>query len=111
MMADAKDLRHEALAKRSETVYGNRHVLPVAVWILESGETALSQPVVSRGLDGRSPPNKVLHALTKLSQIGAVIELPFGGRPDTRRFDKRESSCWDLIAEYVTEVDMALASP
>lgn len=102
--------RYDALADRSEAIYGHRHVLPAAVWILESGETSLTQPIVSRGLEGRSPPNKVLQALTKLNRVGALTELPFLGRPNSRAFEKRESACWDLIREYAAEVDASTTS-
>jgi hypothetical protein len=104
------DVRHKALADKSETIFGHRHVLPVAVWILKSNEASLTQPIVTRGLEGRSPPNKVLQALAKLDLLGALVELPFPGRPDPRRFEKQESACWELVREYATAVDASVAA-
>jgi hypothetical protein len=103
--------RHGLLADRSEAIYGHRHVLPVAVWILESGTETMTQPVVSRGLEGRSPPNKVLHALERLGDIGALTQLPFPGRPHARTFEKAASAFWALVAEDAAEVDGTLGMP
>lgn len=98
--------RFEMLGERSEKVYGHRHVLPVAVWILESNELgSFGQPEVRIGLEGRSPPNKISRALVKLEQIGAVSELPYVGRPHPRAYEKRKSAQWDAFGEYAAEID------
>lgn len=101
-----KHTRFEGLCKRSEAVYGHRHVLPVAVWIVESDDLgSFGQPDVRIGLEGRSPPNKISRALVKLEQIGAISELPYVGRPHPRAYEMRKSAQWDVFREYAAEID------
>jgi hypothetical protein len=98
--------RFEKLCERSEVVYGHRHVLPVAVWILESDDLgSFGQPEIRIGLEGHSPPNKISRALVKLEQMGALSELPYVGRPYPRAYEKRNSAQWDAFKEYAGEVD------
>ena|SRR6188768_3495722 len=99
-------VRFKMLCERSEEVYGHRHVLPVAIWILESDELgSFGQPDIRIGLEGRSPPNKISRALVKLEQIGAVSELPYVGRPHPRAYEKRKSAQWGAFGEYASEID------
>jgi hypothetical protein len=102
--------RFEGLAALSDTVYGHRHVVPVGVWIQESGSSSASQPEVRIGLEGRSPSNKVLRALERLEELGALRELPYVGRPQPRVFERIKSAHWDAIAEYATDVDSLIDS-
>ncbi len=101
--------RFERLCERSEAIYGHRHVLPVAVWILESDDPgSFGQPDIRVGLEGRSPPNKISRALVKLEQIGAIKELPYLGRPHPRAYEKRKSAQWDVFQEYAAEIDASI---
>lgn len=89
--------RFDAVASRSTVLHGNRSVLPVAGWILDSGVEAVSASDVYRGLSGAIPPNKALEALARLGEIGALAELPYPGRPHARMFQRRASAYWDLV--------------
>jgi hypothetical protein len=106
------EARFDGLAERSDVVYGHRHVLPVAVWILESDELgSFGQPEVRVGLEGRSPPNKISRALVRLEEIGALRELPYLGRPHARAYEKRTSAQWGAIREYAAEIDSIIEPP
>ena len=101
--------RFDKLCERSEVVYGHRHVLPVAVWILESDDLgSFGQPEIRIGLEGRSPSNKISRALMKLEQMGALSELPYVGRPYPRAYEKRKSAQWEAFREYADEVDLLI---
>ena len=105
-MSNDSDARHKRLADLSERIYGHRHVLPVATAIEESGAETVTQAEVTRNLEGRSPPNKILHALARLEGMGALSQLPYLGRPSARTWDKvKESAFWPLALEYAAEVD------
>jgi hypothetical protein len=98
--------RFEAAAARSVTLHGNRYVLPVAAWILDSGADDVTAPEVFRGLSGQVVPNKALEALSRICEIGALEELPHLGRPFPRRFHKRPSAYWTFVAELFDSFDL-----
>ena len=103
------EARFDELAERSEVVFGHRHVLPVAVWILESDDLgSFGQPEVRIGLEGRSPPNKISRALTRLEELSALTELPYLGRPHPRAYEKRSSAQWEAVREYAAEIDLVI---
>lgn len=89
----------EAIAERSVVIHGNRAILPVAAWVLEAGKEDVTAPDTSKGLAGQVPPNKALEALARLSEIGALAELPHIGRPHPRIFRKCASApYWPFVA-------------
>ena len=53
MMTEWSDEIFEALAARSQGLYKNKHLLPVAAWIAGCKLDTISAPDVVRGLDGR----------------------------------------------------------
>lgn len=91
--------RFEATATRSLVVHGNRLVLPVASWILEAGVRDVTASEVVKGLNGQLAPNKALDALARISEIGALEELPHPGRPNPRIFRRRAAAYWSFVAE------------
>jgi hypothetical protein len=83
-------------------------VLAVAIAIEESRASTVTQPEVTRALDGRSPPNKILQALARLEAMGALSQLPYPGRPRARTWEKvKKSAFWTLATEYAAEIDAA----
>ena len=97
--------RFDAAAARSVAVHGNRAVLPVAGWILESGSNDVTAPEVVRGVRGELAPNKALEALVRIVDIGALEELPYVGRPYPRTFRRRSSSYWALVRDELRAID------
>jgi len=97
------DTMYRAVTLRSEALFKNKHVLPVAGWIAECKADTISAADVCRGLGGRVAPNKVLEVLVRLTQGGVLLELPFPGRPHPRLFQPRLSSFWEAAAEFASE--------
>jgi hypothetical protein len=112
MMDDWSDDIYDALATRSQALFKNKHLLPVAVWIAESPAETMGAPDVVRGLDGRIMPNKALEALERLRDGGIMLELPFPGRPHARIFQRRPTLFWGAAAEFAFDAGKAApASP
>jgi hypothetical protein len=100
--------RLEEAQKQSQAIHGNKHVLPVAMAIFESGLTVLKAPEVGVAVDGRIPPNRVLEALTRLCRIGALAEMPHPGPPVPRVFELRRDAYWDLVQARRGSIDRIL---
>jgi hypothetical protein len=107
MMDDWSDAIYGALAIRSQALYKNKHLLPVAVWIAESPAETMGAPDVVRGLEGRIAPNKALEALERLRDGGVMLELPFPGRPHARIFQRRPTLFWSVAVEFASDAGKA----
>jgi hypothetical protein len=58
------------------------------------------------GLSGRADRTRVIEALTKLAEFGALRELPRESQINAPRFFQRvESPYWDLVQAYVAELE------
>jgi len=110
MMNDWSDDIYGALAARSQALYKNKHLLPVAVWIAESHAETTGAPDVVRGLEGRIAPNKALEALERLRDGGVMLELPFPGRPHARIFQRRPTLFWSVAVEFASDAGKAAPS-
>jgi uncharacterized protein (DUF934 family) len=105
------DETYRTLGTRSQALFKNKHVLPVAAWVAECDPNAtITCAEVVRGLGGRLAPNKALEALTRLCDGGILIELPFPGRPHPRIFQRRSSSFWDATTEFARDAREAQRS-
>lgn len=94
--------RVDAAAARSYVVHRKRSVLPVAGWIVDSGVQEVRASQVTKGLSGQLPTNKVLEALSRLCEIGALDEMPGGGAPHPRVFRRLpRPAYWHFVAEEV----------
>lgn len=75
------------------------YVLPVAEWILRSGTEATG---VSEAMDGLAvrDRSRVIEALVRLVEIGAMEELPRLGQRNAPRMFQRvgQSPYWDLVS-------------
>lgn len=91
------DQRYEVLAKRSRVIHGQKHVLPIATWLLEAGHAVVKAPEVGRGLQGRLQSTEILAVLERLCGVGAVIELPHTGPPQPRVFEIRKGHAYWLF--------------
>jgi hypothetical protein len=112
MMDDWSDDIYGALASRSQALFKNKHLLPVAVWVAESPTETTGAPDVVRGLGGRIAPNKALEALERLRDGGMMIELPFPGPPHARIFQRKTTLFWSVAVEFASEAGKAApASP
>lgn len=88
----------------SSELVGNNVLLPVAAAIVCMSDTGpLSTPQVTEELGGRLPPNRVAQALQRLHRIGAVMELPYPGRPHPRLYERRESPFWTFVREWTLD--------
>jgi hypothetical protein len=93
----------DLLCLRSQALFKNKHVLPVAAWIAERQTETVAAPELVRGLGGRVPPNKVLEALERLRDSGILRELPSLGRPHKRIFEPLPTSFWALASEFASD--------
>jgi len=102
-------LGFDSLASKSRSFHGHMYVLPVAAWILSSGTTAPSVSEAVSGLGGRADRPRVIEALERLVEIGAMIELPRdAARNAARMFEKAESPYWALVGAEAGLTDTAL---
>lgn len=104
-MLEWSDDIYEALTERSQALFKNKHVLPVAVWIAQSDGATVRAPDVVRGLGGRIASNKALEALEHLRASNLMLELPFLGRPHARIFQRRRALFWRAVSEFAEEAE------
>lgn len=103
------DGRYDALSRRSLILHGNKHVLPVAVWLTEHQLSLVKTPEITRGLDGRRQSGEVLSVLERLRDLEALRELPHVGVPHPRSFEiVRDHPYWDLVRATAKIVDFNL---
>lgn len=102
-MAEWSDEIYEGLAARSQGLYKNKHLLPVAAWIAGCKLDTISAPDVARGLDGRLALNKALEVLERLQEAGVMHELPYPGRPHARMFERLPGAFWRFAEEFASE--------
>ncbi|HWM54695.1 MAG TPA: hypothetical protein VNO20_04830 [Solirubrobacterales bacterium] len=58
------------------------------------------------GLKGRADRIRVIEALAKLAELGALEELPREDRKNSPRiFDRRENPYWGLVQNYLSELE------
>ncbi|HEU4738954.1 MAG TPA: hypothetical protein VFS54_07715 [Solirubrobacterales bacterium] len=78
------------------------YVLPVAAWMLRSGVEVVEVSDVMRGLQGRADRPRIIEALEKLNEIGAVRELERGGKRNSPRiFSKAANPYWNFVESYL----------
>jgi hypothetical protein len=104
MMLDWSDDNYAALVERSEVLFNNKHLLPVAAWVAECKAEAIKAREVGRGLSGRVPDNKVLEILGRLRAAEVLHELPHPGAPHPRIFEKRPGAFWRFVEDLSSEV-------
>lgn len=80
------------------------YVLPVAAWIVQAGPDVVTVSAAMAGLGGRADRPRIIEALVKLAEIGAVEELPRGGQKNApRMFSKVENPYWDFVLACLGE--------
>jgi hypothetical protein len=102
---DVTRKEYDELARQSKVLHGHRYVLPVAAWIQDSDVSILTAPDAVEGLAGRADKIRVIEALVRLNEIGAIRELPRESRANSPRFfEKERSAYWEFLAQYLAEV-------
>lgn len=96
--------RFEAVAERSQQLHGNKHMLPVAIAIVELDLEIVKAPEIGVALRGQLPSNRVLDGLSRLCAMGVMTELPYPGRPNPRLFESRPSAYWTFVRPFAAEV-------
>jgi hypothetical protein len=80
------------------------YVLPVAAWMLRSGVEVVEVSDAMRGLQGRADRPRIIEALEKLTEIGAVQELERGGQRNSPRiFSKMPNPYWNFVGAYLSD--------
>lgn len=93
----------ERVARRSQSLHGNKYVLPVAAVIAEGTQNPVKAPDIGIALNGRLPPNRVLEALDWLVAMSVLEELPYPGRPHARLFERTASAYWNFVPLFCEE--------
>jgi hypothetical protein len=95
----------ERLIAASRNLHGHMYVLPAALWVLGSPPKAFGVADVISGLEGRiTDRQRVIEALTRLTAIGAVEELPREERRNAPRYFQRIASpYWTFIGPFADE--------
>ena len=105
-MLDPASSEFDYLIEKSRTVHGHRYILPVAVWIFESGKTDVTAADAMVGLGGRADRPRIIESLARLTAIGALRELPrVGQRNAPRYFERVEDPYWAYIEETVAYLE------
>jgi hypothetical protein len=96
----------EAWARLSRSVHGNRYVLPLAAWMVRGEVKATGASQAMSGLGGLVERVRILDALGRLVEIGALEEMPRTGPGNSPRYFTRvEDPYWDLVAAYQRRID------
>lgn len=96
------------LATRSRDLHGHRYIVPAAAWVLQSGSRVVGVREVMVGLGGRADRARVIEALVKLTEFGALDELPREPRRNAPRYFERVSNpYWSLVEAYLAEPEAA----
>jgi hypothetical protein len=83
------------------------YVLPVAAWILRSGPDVVTVSAAMAGLGGRADRPRIIEALVKLTEIGAVSELPRAPQKNApRMFSRVENPYWDFVSAFLAGLRM-----
>lgn len=101
----------QRVARRSQVLHGNRHVLPVAVVIAERGLEIATSHEVDVALGGHLASNRVLKGLEWLCEMDVMRELPYPGRPNPRMFERRDSPYWSFAEQFSGDSAEAESQP
>jgi len=94
----------DSLASKSRSLHGHMYVLPVAAWMLRSGVEVVEVSDAMKGLHGRADRPRIIEALEKLDEIGAVRELERGGQRNSPRiFSKTPNPYWNFVSAYLAD--------
>ncbi|MGN6215366.1 MAG: hypothetical protein ACTHN7_00190 [Solirubrobacterales bacterium] len=90
----------------SRTLHGHKYVFPVAVWIVISGVSVVSASDAMVGLGGHADRPRVLEALERLTELGAMIELPRPSQVNAARsFQRVEDPYWPLVESHLARLE------
>jgi len=99
----------EAWARLSKSVHGNRYVLPLAAWVVRNEVKATGASEAMSGLGGLAERVRILDALGRLVEIGAMEEMPRVGPGNSPRYFARvEDPYWELVAAYARRIGQRL---
>src|SRR3954453_12873646 len=96
--------RYEHFQALSTELTGNSTVVAVACAILSlPASDGVTAPRLMEALGGRCAQNRVADALQRLTRLGALVELPYPGRPHARAFERLDSPFWSFIQAWALD--------
>jgi hypothetical protein len=96
----------EAWAALSRSFHGNRYVLPLAAWMVRNEVEATNASQAMAGLGGLAERVRILEALGRLVEIGALEEMPRVGAPNSPRYFSRiDDAYWLLVGSYAERIE------
>jgi hypothetical protein len=95
-------MQYKTARERSRDLFNNALILPVALAVVTHVEVGsdLTAPDVLVWLGGRGAGNQVAEALRRIESTGALVELPYPGRPHPRRWERREHPFWRFATDW-----------
>ncbi len=93
----------------SRTLHGHKYVFPVAVWIVSSGVSVVSASEAMVGLGGHADRPRVLEALERLTELGAMIEMPRPAQVNAARsFQRAADPYWPLVESHLARLEVGM---
>lgn len=105
-----EDEAYSKLRAISSGLFKNALLIPVANEVLgipENGSFTASD--LRQQLGGRVENNQIRDALSRLEACGAIIELPFPGRPHAHTWEREEHPFWTFASDWIRQVAPARA--
>jgi hypothetical protein len=95
-------IEYKSARDRSKGLFNNALVLPVAMVIVAQVKVGsdLTTPDVQVWLGGRAAGNQIAEALRRIESTGAIVELPYPGRPHPHRWERREHPFWRFAVDW-----------
>lgn len=92
----------ETVRKRSKTLFENAQVLPVAGAIVEQVKVGsdFTAPDIRAWVGGRAADNQIHGVLSRLEAAGALVQLPYPGRPHPRRWERVKHPLWRFVTDW-----------
>jgi|GEM_PF-6721949 len=93
---------YETARDRSKALFENSHLLPVAEAITKHVAVGgdFTAPEVRAWIGGRAADNQIHGVLSRLEAAGALVQLPYVGRPLPRRWERSEHPLWRFATEW-----------
>src|ERR1700712_5046486 len=99
-----EDEAYTTLRTISAGLFKNGLLMPVANEVLripESGSFTASD--LRQRLGGRVENNQIRDVLSRLEACGAVVELPFPGRPHAHIWERQEHPFWKFASDWIRQ--------
>jgi hypothetical protein len=94
---------YEKLRELSNLAFKNALILPVSYAVLSTTESGgfVEASEVREFLDGRLESNQIRKMFERIEAFDALRELPYGGRPYARTWERVTGPYWIFVDDWV----------